>query len=248
MRAIPQSACSDNANPTNIKGIVYYGSSASTPTTTGYSYTDACEDEDSSNLVPYISKTVSSAFWDKSETVSLGTSSGLFRWELNSSTLEIEWNSPTLMQIIDGATSFNTSANVIQLSEANEWAYVIVQSALPIPHPIHLHGHDFFLVSRGTGTYSASTATINLSNPPRRDVALLPASGYLVLAFQTDNPGAWLMHCHIGWHTAEGFALQFIERYSEIVATLNTTSIESGCSSWSTYATADAITTDDSGV
>jgi drug/metabolite transporter superfamily protein YnfA len=26
---------------------------------------------------------------------------------------------------------------------------------------------------------------------------MLPGGGYLVLAFVTDNPGAWLMHCHI---------------------------------------------------
>lgn len=26
---------------------------------------------------------------------------------------------------------------------------------------------------------------------------MLPAGGYLVMAFITDNPGAWLMHCHI---------------------------------------------------
>lgn len=31
----------------------------------------------------------------------------------------------------------------------------------------------------------------------RRDVASLPGGGYLVLAFKTDNPGSWLMHCHI---------------------------------------------------
>lgn len=46
MRAIPQLACSDNDSTDNIKGIVHYGSSDSTPTTTGYSYVDSCADED----------------------------------------------------------------------------------------------------------------------------------------------------------------------------------------------------------
>ncbi len=26
---------------------------------------------------------------------------------------------------------------------------------------------------------------------------MLPAGGWLVIAFPTDNPGAWLLHCHI---------------------------------------------------
>jgi FtsP/CotA-like multicopper oxidase with cupredoxin domain len=28
-------------------------------------------------------------------------------------------------------------------------------------------------------------------------VAMLPGGGWLVIGFITDNPGAWLMHCHI---------------------------------------------------
>ena len=52
-------------------------------------------------------------------------------------------------------------------------------------------------------------STLQYTNPPRRDVAMLPApagppgggpppsGGWLVIAFLTDNPGAWLMHCHI---------------------------------------------------
>lgn len=78
-----------------------------------------------------------------------------------------------------------------------------MEAALPAPHPIRLYGYDFYVLAQGTGTDSEDT-TINLVNLPRRDVAMLPPAGYLVIAFCTDNPGAWLMHCRIGWHTAEG--------------------------------------------
>jgi hypothetical protein len=71
LRATPQNACSENANPTNVKGIIYYGDSPSTPSTTGYSYTDSCVDEDISNLSLIVSETVSSPFYNKSEPVSL---------------------------------------------------------------------------------------------------------------------------------------------------------------------------------
>ena len=57
---------------------------------------------------------------------------------------------------------------------------------------------------------------LNRTNPPRRDVALLPANGYLIIAFKSDNPGAWLLHCHIAWHASAGLALQVLEREREI--------------------------------
>lgn len=77
---------------------------------------------------------------------------------------------------------------------------------------------------------------------------MLPSSGYLVLAFETDNPGAWLMHCHIGWHTSEGFAMQWIERQDEITGLIDYDSLESTCSAWETYAEEYSVEADDSGV
>lgn len=79
LRAIPQEACSDNDSSDNIKGIISYGTVA-TPTTTEYDYIDSCTDEDSSDLVPYLSKTVSTETWDVDEAVSIGKVSSLFKW------------------------------------------------------------------------------------------------------------------------------------------------------------------------
>ncbi|KAH8680201.1 Cupredoxin [Ilyonectria robusta] len=246
MRAIPQAACSDNDSTDNIKGIVYYGDSPSTPSTTAYSYTDSCEDETS--LVPYISKTVSSADWSALDaaTVSKNTA-GLFKWYLNSTTMLVDWENPTLQSVANGTTDFETQDAVIQLEDANEWVYFVVETTMAVPHPIHLHGHDFFILAQGTGTYSSSV-TLNTSNPPRRDTAMLPASGYLVMAWETDNPGVWLMHCHIGWHTSEGFAVQFIERQSEIPSMVNNTTMSDICDAWETFQAENEVEQEDSGV
>ncbi len=74
---------------------------------------------------------------------------------------------------------------------------------------------------------------LNLNNPPRRDVALLPANGYLVLAFKSDNPGAWLLHCHIAWHASSGLALQILEREPEIdVSNASMKAINETCIEW----------------
>jgi FtsP/CotA-like multicopper oxidase with cupredoxin domain len=139
----------------------------------------------------------------QSESATVGFSSqSLFRWYLNSTTMVVDWQEPTLLQILKGNTTFETLNAVIELPNANEWVNIVIETTLGVPHPIHLHGHDFFVLAQGTGTYSSNVA-LTLSNPPRRDTAMLPASGYLVIAFETDNPGAWLMHCHIGMYTHE---------------------------------------------
>lgn len=49
-----------------------------------------------------------------------------------------------------------------------------------------------------------SYKTFNFINPPRRDVVLVPAGGYIAIAFKPDNPGVWLLHCHIAWHASAG--------------------------------------------
>ncbi|KAJ5983636.1 Multicopper oxidase type 3 [Penicillium waksmanii] len=238
MRAIPQSACSDNDSTNNIKGIVYYGSSPSTPTTTAYSYTDSCDDMDSSDLVPYLSQSASLPYYNASEPVTLGTTS---------ENLFLYWDNPTLLQIWNNDTSFTNTSGVVHLPRADEWSYVVIETTLTVPHPIHLHGHDFFILAQGTGTYSSSDIT-TLTNPPRRDTAILPSSGYLVVAFKTDNPGAWLMHCHIGWHTEEGFAIQFLERWKEARKLIDYSTLNSTCENWTTYTTEATLEQDDDGI
>ena len=249
MRAIPQSACSENESQDNIRGIVRYGSSTATPSTSRPdSYSEGCEDMDVSNLVPHVAKTASSISSKGVEQATVGfNEKNLFRWYLNSTTMLVEWGDPTLLAIQRGQTTWDTSDAVIELPNADEWVYIVIETALAIPHPIHLHGHDFLVLAQGSGTFSDSV-TLNTNNPPRRDTAMLPASGYLALAFETDNPGAWLMHCHIGWHTSEGFSLQFIERYDEIAGLIDSDILNSTCSAWATYEEQFNVEQEDSGL
>jgi FtsP/CotA-like multicopper oxidase with cupredoxin domain len=116
-------------------------------------------------------------------------------------------------------------------------------------HPIHLHGHDFHVVAqKELETFDPATFTPKTDHAPRRDVAMLPLGGYLVIAFQTDNPGAWLLHCHIGWHASQGFAATFLERLDEIKKTIDVGRLDQGCSDWKTFAKAKGIVQHDSGI
>jgi hypothetical protein len=236
MRAIPQAACSNNASPSNIKGIVYYGVEAATPNTTGYAYTDGCEDEDQSNLVPYLALNAGDNTWQADEPVTIDAVDNLLLWAMNGTSFYVEWNDPTLLEIYNNATTFSNTSSVIELPTADEWAYIVITTTFAVAHPIHLHGHDFYVLAQGTGTYNTSDL-LSLTNPPRRDTALLPASGYLVIAFKTDNPGAWLMHCHIGWHTDSGLAIQFIEQYPVARSLIDGDFLQDNCQAWDSYAT-----------
>ncbi|MCJ1445080.1 MAG: hypothetical protein MMC23_005585 [Stictis urceolatum] len=219
MRAVPQTTCSKNDNSDNIRGIVRFDSSStSNPSSAGTDFCDDCDDMPMASLVLYVSKDAGSDDSESTLAVSVSSNSaGLFKWYIGGTTTAVEWADPSLLQIYNNATTYtwSNSSGVIELAEANVWAFFVIQTTNTVSHPIHLHGHDFYILSQDTGTFNSSVS-LTTSNPPRRDVAMLPGGGYLVVGFQTDNPGAWLMHCHIGWHTSEGFALQFIERQSEI--------------------------------
>lgn len=83
---------------------------------------------------------------------------------------------------------------------------------------MHLHGHDFAILAESAKPYSPG-ARLKFDNPPRRDVVLLPSNGWAMIAFKTDNPGAWIMHCHIAQHASFGLALQILERQNDAYKT-----------------------------
>jgi hypothetical protein len=57
------------------------------------------------------------------------------------------------------------------------------------------------------------------------------------VAFEADNPGVWLMHCHIPFHISAGFGLQFLERKDDIVDGLgDANGFKDGCKAWDTHA------------
>ncbi|KAF7892145.1 hypothetical protein EAF00_008447 [Botryotinia globosa] len=131
--------------------------------------------------------------------------------------------------------------SILELPYANAWTFWIIKNAAAIPHPIHLHGHDFCILGQENGVNFTDKSSLNFANPARRDVAMLPALGYLVIAFVTDNPGAWLLHCHITFHVGEGLALQFLEQESEIAQRVDLSTVDAGCKRWDTWYSTERV-------
>ncbi|KAH9999530.1 Cupredoxin [Russula vinacea] len=82
------------------------------------------------------------------------------------------------------------------------------------PHPVHLHGHSFYVVR------SAGNSSYNWDNPIVRDVVNMGNTGdQVTIRFVADNPGPWFFHCHIDWHLAVGFAVVFAEDVPDVQST-----------------------------
>ncbi|CAD6252954.1 unnamed protein product [Miscanthus lutarioriparius] len=79
-------------------------------------------------------------------------------------------------------------------------------------NPMHLHGHDMFVLAQGLGNYDAArdVARYNLVDPPVRNTVLVPRLGWVAVRFVADNPGMWFMHCHYDFHLSMGMAAVFI--------------------------------------
>ncbi|KAL3640519.1 sphingosine N-acyltransferase lac1 [Castilleja foliolosa] len=84
----------------------------------------------------------------------------------------------------------------------------------PENHPIHIHGHNFFIVGSGFGNFDASKDPkgFNLVDPPERNTVGVPVGGWAAIRINADNPGVWFIHCHLEEHTSWGLATAFIVR------------------------------------
>lgn len=103
---------------------------------------------------------------------------------------------------------------------------------LPSHHAVHVHGHAFAVLALGFGmTRNAASVApnpdiscdgalcssprwtaghapaLNLADPPIKDTVLVPAQGYVVVRFRTDNPGRWMAHCHQELHFLKGMGV-----------------------------------------
>lgn len=64
-------------------------------------------------------------------------------------------------------------------------------------HPIHLHGHAFRLLARND---------VPVRHQPWLDTVLIEPGDRVEIAFVADNPGDWLIHCHILEHKVGGMS------------------------------------------
>lgn len=67
-------------------------------------------------------------------------------------------------------------------------------------HPMHLHGHHFDVVAIDGQPLAGA----------RRDTLLVPIGSRVTIAFDADNAGRWLFHCHNLLHMATGMMTEVV--------------------------------------
>ncbi len=74
------------------------------------------------------------------------------------------------------------------------------KSPHPMQHPVHIHGQKFLVLS---------TNGVDITNKVWKDTTLIQTGDTVELLVQMDNPGDWLIHCHIPEHMESGMMSKF---------------------------------------
>ena len=112
-------------------------------------------------------------------------------------------------------------------------------------HPMHLHGHNFYVLHEGAGRWDGTTI-VRRTNPQRRDVQLVRPGGHLVLQFDP-QPGVWAFHCHVAWHASGGFFSSFVVQPEVVKKMYIPDTVKQTCRDWSAYTAKNVVDQIDSG-
>ena len=85
-------------------------------------------------------------------------------------------------------------------AERGQTVHLTIRNDTGFPHGIHLHGHHFTVLAKN------GVADPHLD---RRDTVLTERGDVVEIAFVADNPGTWLLHCHMLEHQAAGMLSWF---------------------------------------
>ena len=128
-------------------------------------------------------------------------------------------------------TQYCSCIHIIEVNFNDLVEFIFVDESLTVfefdaetIHPIHMHGHAYSIVSMDTPDDPTIPTTAeyiqkldeegkierNFDKPPIKDTVVVPDSGYTVLRFIANNPGVWMVHCHLDFHmeTGMGFVLK----------------------------------------
>ncbi|KAG4430437.1 hypothetical protein IFR05_014080 [Cadophora sp. M221] len=114
----------------------------------------------------------------------------------------------------------------------NTWVDLIfvttISGGIQPSHPIHKHSNKGFVIGYGSGEFNYTDVAealqfipqnFNLDNPPYRDtfttLTALTESTWMVVRYKSENPGPFLMHCHISPHMTGGMGVAILDGYGD---------------------------------
>ncbi|CAK7231821.1 hypothetical protein SCUCBS95973_008050 [Sporothrix curviconia] len=167
----------------------------------------------------------------------------LQRGYLNESSYRPNLLSPALYRAVDGlhagdgafdspdgvasAAAFDRSTELVLAHKDIKVIDLIFQNFDEGSHPLHLHGHQMFVLGAGHGYFPGyesfglkpdgkglldPTKDSVIANPVRRDVVAVEGFGWAMVRVVVDNPGVWKFHCHMIWHGDGGMGMLLLSR------------------------------------
>ena len=100
----------------------------------------------------------------------------------------------------------------------NVWAMDAIKMECSLPdvqwdHPYCLKPHCWNRAQPDFSKYSTTGKIDRMAI--HKDTAIVPAGGYIVIAFKADNPGYWFLHYQIERHYLDGMSL-ILQEYPEL--------------------------------
>jgi len=175
----------------------------------GHYETDPTQNGDFLTPIPPLNASVNA---DQTFHLEVTFNSSDFRFYVNGRSQFLPPPVPSLFEAYS-SIPFDVKANVIDAVLLHGQSIrIIFSSNTTDEHPLHLHGHTFFVLGSSNGTFDESNvANFVFNNPMRRDVVTIPPAGWVAIQFVVDNPGTWIMHCHIEFHILSGFGIVWNE-------------------------------------
>lgn len=267
--------CSERSGMTEAKAAIYYEDAdySRLPTSSPgpNAYNEYCGNDNLERTKPYYAITPPDPSVESVIPVSAQSNGTHLLWYMAGRTFRTNYNEPDLLEAQLGNIDFPYIENVHNYGN-NSSVIFIVENASPLPHPMHLHGHNIWILAEGecgfhAGIFGSDYPAIvpknpdpssfgscwdghvtNALNPQRRDVQQLLPGHYVVIQWTQDNPGVWPFHCHLTWHGAAGFLMTILERPNDI-QNLNIPSANAQtCEDWSAWTGQNVVPQIDDGL
>jgi len=122
-------------------------------------------------------------------------------WTINGT----EYHSPEIPYIFRNSDTQPLNDPLVINYQFARCVRLVIYNPSDFWHPMHIHGNDLMFLGSGVGS---QIPYANLStNPIRKHTIQVPARGWVVVQFMTDNIGWWLFHCHVDIHMEAGMGI-----------------------------------------
>ncbi|KAK3310996.1 multicopper like protein [Chaetomium strumarium] len=240
-------SCTATKQPYAVAAVYYdQADTSATPSSKAWNVPDpgTCTNDDLAVAEPLYPIALPDATFTHTMDIELfKNASDVTLWKFNGVSMRTDYNSPVLPLAAQGNFSYPREWNVVNYHE-NTSIRLIINNKSPNAHPMHLHGHNFYVLHEGPGAWDGTI--VRPSNPHRRDVALVRGNGHLVIQFD-GSPGVWAFHCHVAWHASGGFFASLIVQRDKVRQMKLPADVEQNCQAWAQWSKHNVVDQIDSG-